>query len=159
MKRCFLFVLLVLLSSSGLFGQDLRTTPFPHRRQGISFEQRPDKASAVPLEYVKISDDKWCVYNQDLSFVYFGTVRERESGVIPHGFGICRNQADEYALCPWKRGFRHGTGLLKRSDGTVVKARWRWDRLKEVFKEPPAQEELDEFEFQIKQMDIAIRRL
>lgn len=104
------------------------------------------------LQEVTISEGRTCLYNKTRTFLYLGEVSKSKGNqdTFPNGKGIVRYatilpESDsiscEYCFCSWKRGSRHGSGLLKRPDGSVVKAVWKWDRLKSVAPDPPTDEE------------------
>ena len=104
------------------------------------------------LQEVTISEGKTCLYNKTRTFLYLGEVSKSKGNqdTFPNGKGIVRYatilpESDsiscEYCFCSWTRGSRHGSGLLKRPDGSIVKAIWKWDRLKSVAPDPPTDEE------------------
>ena len=134
--------------------------------QGRQIKYRED----APYKRVRINDSTLCIYSPDKQFVYVGAGEEatRSHGAVPDGYGIARviRSGDhlaakqfEYCLCPWKRGSRHGEGLLVSPDGTVVKATWRWNKLKSVSEEPPTEEELEELDRRIARLQATIRLL
>ncbi len=155
MRRPLLLILLLLLFLTGTAAA-----------QGRQVKYREDE----PHKCVRINDSTLCIYSQDKEFVYVGAGEEatRSHGAVPDGYGIARaiHSGDhpsakqyEYCLCPWKRGSRHGEGLLVKPDGTVVKATWRWDKLKSVSEEPPTDEELEELDCRIARLQATVRLL
>ena len=96
-------------------------------------------------------------------FLYLGNIGKLNNGKqFPHGEGLCRtviidpdtgDSAYEYCLCPWKRGSRHGEGVIKHPDGTYRKARWKWNRLKSVSDESPTPEEIESLEKKIDRLE------
>ena len=46
---------------------------------------------------------------------------------------------------------------MRCADGSVVKARWRWDTLKAVLDEPPTEEEVAELNRQIQRLEKALK--
>ena len=152
MRRPFLLILLLLLFLTGTAAA-----------QGRQVKYRED----TPNICLRINDSTLCIYSPDKQFVYVGAGEEatRTHGAVPDGYGIARviRSGDnpgakqyEFCLCPWKRGSRHGEGLLVRPDGTVVKARWRWDKLKTVSEEPPTEEELAELDRRIARLQATV---
>lgn len=134
--------------------------------QGRQVKYRED----APHKCVRINDSTLCIYSPDKEFVYVGAGEEatRSHGAVPDGYGIARairsgdntgEKQYEYCLCPWKRGSRHGEGLLVKPDGTVVKALWQWDHLKSVSEEPPTEEERAELDRRLARLQATIRLL
>ena len=155
MRRPFLLMLLLLPFLTGTAAA-----------QGRQVKFRED----APHKCVRINDSTLCIYSPDKDFVYVGSGEEatRTHGALPDGYGIARvlrsgdNPASkqfEYCLCPWKRGFRHGEGLLVSPDGTVDKPIWQWDHLKSVSEEPPTDEELAELDRRLARLQATIRLL
>lgn len=161
MNRYFLFLLLFLnllpyLSIAQIryrMGSETRpATRFDNKRPSAQQKGQSSILNEDAVQEVTISEGRTCLYNKTRTFLYLGEVSKSKDdrGTFPHGKGIVRyatilpesdSIACEYCLCPWKRGSRHGSGLLKRPDGSVVKAVWKWDRLKSVAPDPPTDEE------------------
>ena len=131
------------------------------------------------LMRIPVNDSTALLYSEDRSFLYLGGSVEANGNrsAYPSGYGIgcyaitgwdtdavgtagivrtASATPFEYSLCPWKRGSRHGEGLFMRADGTVVKARWRWDKLKTVSEEPPTEEELAELDRRIARLQATV---
>lgn len=122
------------------------------------------------LECIPINDTTLCIYSSDRSFLYLGSGTEAKSGrsAFADGYGIARYASPgngagasqvEYSLCPWKRGSRHGEGLVQTPDGTILKAKWSWDQLKSVSEEAPSEAELAEFNRRLNRLEAVIRLL
>ena len=134
------------------------------------------------LTRVPVNDTTALLYSEDHSFLYLGGSVEGNSyrSAYPSGYGLAcyaitagnagsigavgtvgtaSVKQFEYCLCPWKRGSRHGEGLLLSPDGTVVKAIWRWDKLKSVSEEPPTEEEMAELDRRIARLQATVQLL
>lgn len=155
MRRPFFLILFLLLFLSGTAAAQGRQVKYQNE---------------VPHKCVRINDSTLCIYSPDKAFVYVGAGEEatRSHGAVPDGYGIARALSSgdhagakqyEFSLCPWKRGSRHGEGLLVRPDGTVVKAFWQWNHLKSVSEQSPTDEELAELDRRIARLQATIRLL
>ena len=122
------------------------------------------------LECIPINDTTICIYSPDRAFIYLGSGSESKSGrnSFADGYGIARYVSpdaatgalqEEYSLCPWKRGSRHGEGLARTPDGTILKAKWTWDQLKGVSEETPSEAELAEFNLRLTRLEAVMRLL
>ena len=122
------------------------------------------------LECIPINDTTICIYSPDRAFLYLGSGSESKSGrnAFADGYGIARYVIPdaatgamqvEYSLCPWKRGSRHGEGLARTPDGTILKAKWTWDQLKGVSEETPSEAELAEFNLRLTRLEAVMRLL
>lgn len=115
--------------------------------------------------FKRISEGQYFLYNTDGSFLYLGEIRN-ESSIYPHGAGLgmtkCRDEetgavANEYVLCRWRRGSRHGEGIIKHPDGCFEKALWKWNKKKTIPDSDVSPEEQEEMEEQIKNLEIAYK--
>ena len=122
------------------------------------------------LACLRINDSTLCIYSNDRAFLYLGTGEEARRGrsAFADGYGMARyasrNAATgemqfQYCLCPWKRGSRHGDGMIQLPDGTVLKARWNWDQLKSLSDQVPSEEELEEFSRRLARLEAVLRLL
>ena len=134
------------------------------------------------LTRIPVNDTTALLYSEDHSFLYLGGSVEANGyrSAYPSGYGLAcyaitagnagsigaagtvgtaSAKQFEYCFCPWKRGSRHGEGLLVSPDGTVVKATWRWDKLKSVSEEPPTEEELAELDRRIARLQATVELL
>ena len=120
-----------------------------------------------PLRYIKINEETALLCNEDGTFLYLGSVRQLKSNgsYYPSGEGICRlaikvpetgESAFEYCFCPWKRGSRHGTGIVKHFDGNYKIIRWKWNKYKSTLSQSPSSEEKTELDIRIQKLEKAI---
>lgn len=149
-----------------LWGLLLLLLPAVCPAQTRKYQQKePEHLRSVP-----VNDTTQCLYKADHSFIYLGEAvgAKGKRGPFADGYGLARyvtrdplsgEARVEYVLCPWKRGSRHGEGLLQRADGTVVRAVWQWDQLKSVSDEAPSAEELEDFKHRIVRMEAMARLL
>lgn len=145
-------------------GADTRpVTRFDNSRPSAQQKRESPVHDEDAVKEIVISEGRTCLYNKDRTFLYLGEVSQAKNNRVafPDGTGIVRQAtilaeedsiSCEYCLCSWKRGSRHGSGLLMRPDGTIVKAVWKWDRLKSVAPEPPGDEEIDLMESRIEEL-------
>ena len=122
------------------------------------------------LESISINDTTICIYSPDRAFLYLGSGSESKSGrnAFADGYGIARYVIPdaatgalqvEYSICPWKRGSRHGEGMVQAPDGTILKAKWTWDKLQGVSEETPSEAELAEFNRRLTRLEAVMRLL
>lgn len=121
------------------------------------------------LQSFYIDDQTTMLVDSEGQFLYLGTIGKLQNGdQFPNGEGLCRTviidpdtgePAYEYCLCSWKRGSRHGEGVIKLPDGTYRKARWKWDRLKATAFEPPTSEEIESLEKTIVRLNRLLQAL
>lgn len=122
------------------------------------------------LEGIPINDTTICIYSPDRAFLYLGSGSESKSGrnAFADGYGIARYVIPdaatgalqvEYSICPWKRGSRHGEGMVQAPDGTILKAKWTWDKLQGVSEETPSEAELAEFNRRLTRLEAVMRLL
>lgn len=137
----------------------------PDMEKMITKKSSLEKKGTV-LHSKRISEGRYFLYNADGSFCYLGEIRS-DTKAFPHGKGLgmfkVRNgetgvDSNEFILCTWKRGSRHGKGVVKHPDGRFERAVWKWNKMKNVpdsFVSPEEQEAVEE---QIRQLEIAYRR-
>ena len=171
MKYLSLSLLLVLLTCFEGTGQVGRVDMSRYNRP-----QRPEQPSMQNIVRHKtnrftsfsVNDSSYCLYNEDMSFVYVGSVKKKnDSTCSPDGYGlscqIIKNRDNsfqlEYCLCPWKRGSRHGQGLIKTTDGDYKKVSWKWDKLKTLSNQEPSQEEINQIEARIQALSSLMKLL
>lgn len=87
---------------------------------------------------------------------YLGDVKGKdEHNKIRDGQGITvmvdSTKYDVY-MGSYKRDARHGEGFLKKSDGDVVYAKWRWDNMIKKTMRPATEEEKEKLEEQTKRV-------
>ena len=165
-KYWFLAVLLLGLPSL-LFAQNRSYLEWQMKQlnQTPSVEHQKEKLECIP-----INDTTLCIYSSDRAFLYLGSGTEAKSGrnAFADGYGIARYVSNdaatgtlqvEYSLCPWKRGSRHGEGLVQTPDGTILRAKWTWDQLKGISEEAPSEAELEEFNRRITRLEAVMRLL
>lgn len=112
-----------------------------------------------PPKRVQIDEETSLLFDTEGTFLYLGSIGQLKNGrCFPSGEGICRSSG-EYFFCPWKRGSKHGTGIIKTEDGTYRKAVWKWNRLKAVLEEEPSPEEIAVMEDYISRMEGALNLL
>lgn len=118
------------------------------------------------LHAKRLSEGRYFLNNSDGSFCYLGEIRS-ESSVYPHGKGLGMLRvrdgesgvvSNEFVLCSWKRGSRHGKGVIKHPDGRYEHAVWKWNKMTIVPDSPVSPEEQAVMEDQIKQIEIAYKR-
>ena len=107
----------------------------------------------IRLERIKVDDSLSLLFDDLGSFLYLGEAGQLKNGRwFPSGEGLCREvisnpesgtPASIYSFCPWKRGSRHGTGLLQLPDGSLCIAIWKWNKLKKVMEEDPAPAQIE----------------
>ncbi|MBR5018949.1 MAG: hypothetical protein IKX53_04860 [Bacteroidales bacterium] len=125
-------------------------------------------SAGAQVHFLPINDTTVYIYSAGRQFDYVGSGQEpsKTHSALAEGFGMARYEVHdevtgdtqyEYCLCPWKRGFRHGEGLWMRADGSVVKAQWRWDKLRSVLEEPPSEAERAEFDRRLIRLQAVIR--
>ena len=131
----------------------------------ITKKNRLEKDSEELL-FRRISEGRYFLYNADGSFLYLGEIRS-ETKVFPQGKGLGVStvrdgetgvDSHEYSLCTWKRGSRHGKGVVRHPDGRYDRAVWKWNKMTIVPDSPVSPEEQAEMEDQIKQIEIAYKR-
>lgn len=133
---------------------------------------KSDKAKEeqqLQLQSFYIDDQTAMLVDSEGQFLYLGNIGKLQNGnQFPNGKGLCRTviidpdtgeSAFEYCLCPWKRGSRHGDGVIKLPDGTYRKARWKWDRLKSTAIEPPTTEEIESLDKMIDRLNRLLQAL
>ena len=174
MKRnIFCVLVLMTIVAAPCFAQSLSGRSNPGSRgvigrKTLPFDKNPNIAfKQTQLRSYPFSEDEDIVYSEDRTFVYLGGSGTSETrGPFASGYGLARYVSQDgqtqqtevvYCLCPWKRGSRHGYGLMRCADGSVVKARWRWDTLKAVLDEPPTEEEVAELNRQIQRLEKALK--
>ena len=166
-----LATLLIVLPVPGFAQVRGSSLPSYLERQMNLMNQTPSvRYQKEKLECIPINDTTICIYSQDRAFLYLGSGSEAKSGrnAFAEGYGIARyvfrDAATgalqvEYSLCPWKRGSRHGEGLVQATDGTILKAKWTWDQLKSVAEETPSEAELAEFNRRLSRLEAVMRLL
>ena len=116
-----------------------------------------------PLEQIPVDDSQSFLLDTKGTVVYLGAFKQAYNGqFFPSGLGLSRtvvtdstgNTFYEYCLCPWKRGFRHGKGVIRLIDGNYIKASWRWGRQKSVSDSSPTDAEIEELEQRIKRFEL-----
>ena len=123
----------------------------------------------LQLQSFYIDNQTVMLVDSEGQFLYLGNIGKLQNGnQFPNGKGLCRtviidpdtgDSALEYCLCPWKRGSRHGEGVIKLPDGTYRKARWKWNRLKSTAIEPPTPEEIESLEKTIDRLNRLLQAL
>ena len=134
----------------------IRDTPSkkPSRVRAPQFRHKTKQVE--PLTRIQIDEETSLLCNTEGTFFYMGNIGQLKNGnCFPSGEGICQI-GGEYCLCPWKRGFRHGKGIIRLIDGTYVKASWRWGRQKSVSDTVPTDAEIEELEQRIKRFELLI---
>ena len=126
----------------------VRTPRFNHKTNHVD-----------PPKRVRIDEETSFLFDTEGTFLYLGSIGQLKNGnCFPSGKGICKSSG-EYILCPWKRGSKHGKGIIKTEDGIYQKAVWRWDLLKATSDEAPSPEEIAEMEDYISRMEVALKLL
>ena len=139
------------------------------RTRGLTPRSRYKTQKVVPPLRIQIDDETSLLYNAEGTFIYMGAVEELKDGrLFPSGKGLGRTvirdsdsgeSGYEYSFCSWKRGSKHGEGLLKRPDGTRAKAVWKWNQLKSVSDDPLTPEEIETLENQIARLETLLKVL
>lgn len=151
--------------------QNRRATTSSSIRHNPDMEKMVRKRSSLEqegevLHAKRLSEGRYFLYNSDGSFLYLGEIRS-ESKAFPHGKGlgmsIVKDEENgfagkEFEYCAWKRGSRHGEGVIKHPDGRYERAVWKWNKMTIVPDSPVSPEEQAEMEDQIKQIEIAYKR-
>lgn len=151
--------------------QNRRATTSSSIRHNPDMEKMVRKKSSLEqegevLHAKRLSEGRYFLYNSDGSFLYLGEIRS-ESKAFPHGKGlgmsIVKDEENgfagkEFEYCAWKRGSRHGKGVIKHPDGRYEHAVWKWNKMTIVPDSPVSPEEQAEMEDQIKQLEIAYKR-
>lgn len=174
MKQLFVLLLLMLLPlpagaqpNRGLQLSQIADNQIRSRRSaggiGVGRNEKKLKTKEVQFQSVYIDNQTTLLVDNEGLFLYLGNIGKLNNGKqFPHGEGLCRtviidpdtgDSAYEYCLCPWKRGSRHGEGVIKHPDGTYRKARWKWNRLKSVSDESPTPEEIESLEKKIDRLE------
>ena len=132
----------------------IRDTP-PKQSGRVEAPRFRHKTKQVePLTRIQIDEETSLLCNTEGTFFYMGNIGQLKNGnCFPSGEGICQI-GGEYCLCPWKRGFRHGKGIIRLIDGNYVKASWRWGRQKSVSDTVPTDAEIEELEQRIKRFEL-----
>ena len=134
---------------------DIRTATTRSRAPRFSHKAKQDN----PLKRIQLDDETSILFDTEGTFLYMGGIGQLKNGnCFPSGEGICRVDG-EYCLCPWKRGSRHGKGIIKTEDGAYRNAVWRWDHLKSVSEEEPSSEDINRLENTISRMEQLLRLL
>lgn len=172
MRVAFAIILgLLLLIPAPCHAQNRRTTTPSSIRHNPDKEKMITKKSSLEhedevLHAKRISEGRYFLYNSDGSFCYLGEIRN-ESNAFPHGKGVGMSivkdeesgfAGKEFEYCAWKRGSRHGKGVIKHPDGRYEHAVWKWNKMTIVPDSPVSPEEQAEMEDQIKQIEIAYKR-
>ena len=166
-----LCAILILLSPSPCNAQNRRATTPSSIRHNPDKEKMITKKSSLEhegevLHVKRLSEGRYFLYNSDGSFLYLGEIRS-ESKAFPHGKGlgmsIVKDEENgfagkEFEYCAWKRGSRHGEGVIKHPDGRYEHAVWKWNKMTIAPDSPVSPEEQAEIEDQIKQIEIAYKR-
>ena len=137
----------------------IRDTPpkQPGRVKAPRFHHKTKQVE--PLRRVQIDEETSLLFDTEGTFLYLGSIRQLNNGnCFPSGKGICRTSG-EYILCPWKRGSKHGDGIIKTEDGVYRKAVWKWNRPKATSGDAPLPEEIAEMEDYISRMEGALKLL
>ena len=132
----------------------IRDTPQkqPSRVRAPRFNHKTNQVD--PPKRVRIDEETSLLFDTEGTFLYLGSIGQLKNGnCFPSGEGICQI-GGEYCLCPWKRGFRHGKGIIRLIDGNYVKASWRWGRQKSVSDTVPTDAEIEELEQRIKRFEL-----
>lgn len=140
------------------------TAPFtPRRRYEAPRSRKHNPKQTIPPKHIRIDEETSLLFDAKGVFIYMGGIGQLKDGkLFPYGTGIVRtvvnnidtgDSAYEYCLCPWKRGSRHGEGIMKLPDGTYRKVRWKWGRLKSASDEPPLPEEIEALEQKIDRLE------
>lgn len=151
--------------------QNRRATTSSSIRHNPDMEKMVRKKSSLEqdgevLHVKRLSEGRYFLYNSDGSFLYLGEIRS-ESKAFPHGKGlgmsIVKDEENgfagkEFEYCAWKRGSRHGEGVIKHPDGRYEHAVWKWNKMTIAPDSPVSPEEQAEIEDQIKQIEIAYKR-
>ena len=137
------------------------TTPNSRMHAPKSSKHKPKQT--IPPKHIQIDEETSLLFDTEGTFIYMGSIGQLKNGnCFPDGTGLVRTvikdtdtgeSAYEYRLCPWKRGSRHGEGIMKLPDGTYRKVRWKWGRLKSVSDEPPVPEEIEALEQKIDRLE------
>ena len=146
------------------------TAPFtPRRRYEAPRSRKHNPKQTIPTKHIQIDEETSLLFDTEGTFIYMGAIGQLKSGnYFPAGTGLIQiiikdtdtgDSAYEYYLCPWKRGSRHGEGIMKLPDGTYRKARWKWNRLKSVSDEPPTPEEIESLEKKVERLEQVLRLL
>ena len=136
-----------------------RTPPLSGSTRGEALRFRHKTKQVEPLRRIQIDEETSLLFDTEGTFLYLGSIGQLKDGAcFPSGKGICRTDG-EYCLCPWKRGSKHGNGIIKTEEGIYRKAVWKWDRLKAVLEEEPSPEEIAVMEDYISRMEGALNLL
>lgn len=132
-------------------------------------QKRVSHRNDKQLRQIPIDEKTTLLYDEDGTFFYLGSISQLKNGKpFPHGSGLCRTVARnpitgevsyEYCSCNWKRGSRHGEGIMRLPDGTCRKAVWQWDHLQTVSDTPPSRGEIETLEKHIWRLEKLISLL
>lgn len=86
---------------------------------------------------------------------YMGNVSGKDKNLLRNGRGITvavdsTKRGAHMGL--YKRDARHGEGIMMKSDGTVVCAKWRWDNIIKKTERPATKEEIEKFEEEVERV-------
>ena len=137
----------------------IRDTPQkqPSRVRAPRFNHKTNQVD--PPKRVLIDEETSLLFDTEGTFLYLGSIGQLKNGnCFPSGKGICKSSG-EYLFCLWKRGSKHGKGIIKTEDGIYQKVVWKWDRLKATSDDAPSPEEIAEMEDYISRMEVALKLL
>ena len=157
----------IVLAVSPSFGQGRSRQWGTPASSAIHIHFEPNRESGYykenPLEQIPVDDLQSFLLDTKGTFVYLGSFKQTNNGqYFPSGLGLIRtvaadstgNSSYEYCLSPWKRGFRHGEGIVRLADGNYAKVTWRWGRQKSVSNSVPTDAEIEELEQRIKRFEL-----
>ena len=178
MKNSYILLLLKwLILPLALYAQNNPAEIRNLNTQGAYYgKQSPTRASdynyfkeTKSLQAVKVSDDLYCLYDDQGDVVYVGEARmlKAKDAYFRSGRGICRyamadpdgNKVYEYCLCNWKRDSRHGPGILVKEDGTYHKALWKWDKRRQLLQKELSAAEVEETNAMLEMFHTTLRVL
>lgn len=128
---------------------------------------RPTKGNRHSTEYEKSWKEIAHVTRADYLLVseggeayYLGERKiTAEKKYIRDGQGVCVEKMDTAYVAysgQFKRDSRHGGGLLKQSDGSVIYGIWKWDKLKKGTERPASAEEIEKLEKDVIRIEKAV---
>jgi hypothetical protein len=135
------------------------------RRSGLISHTNNLQHQDDRFEFKRITENRYFLWNADGSFLYIGAIRSEEKA-YPNGEGLGMSlvkdpqtgkMEKEYSFCPWKRGSRHGEGIVKHPDGRYERAVWKWNRMTILSDATVSLEEQEEMEEQIKHLEISYK--
>lgn len=122
------------------------------------------------LVNVPINDNNNLFFNKKEPWIYLGWIEYRKKEIsggqfvdFPYFDGrglLCsypeESSVPEYYHGDFKRGSKHGNGVVMQSDSTFYAGVWQWDKFKESSLREATDEEIAEFKHQLRLLDMAI---